>query len=42
MLSMSKWIDRPDAEQIKAAIKRFDARLAEALTADTDVVPEAG
>lgn len=42
MLSMSKWIDRPDAEEIKAAIKRFDARLAEALTADTDVVPEAG
>lgn len=38
VLSMSRWIDRKDAEQIKAAIARFDARLAEALTAGTDSV----
>ncbi|KAA9394168.1 type IV secretion system protein VirD4 [Kocuria coralli] len=38
VLTMSKWVDRKDADEIKAAIKRFDHRLAEALTAGTDSV----
>lgn len=38
LLSMSRWIDRKDAGEIKAAISRFDARLAEALTSGADDV----
>lgn len=38
VLRMSRWIDRKDAEEIKAAIARFDARLAEALTSGSDQV----
>lgn len=38
VLSMSKWTDRKDAEEIKAAIGRFDRRLAQALTSGSDVV----
>lgn len=38
LLSMSRWIDRKDADEIKAAITRFDARLARALTSGADDV----
>lgn len=38
VLTMSRWVDRKDADEIKAAISRFDARLAEALTSGSDSV----
>lgn len=38
VLTMSKWVDRKDAEEIKASIKGFDARLAKALTSGADDV----
>ncbi|ROZ61632.1 type IV secretion system protein VirD4 [Kocuria soli] len=38
LLTMSRWVDRKDAEEIKAAIKRYDARLAQALTSGADDV----
>lgn len=38
VLTMSRWVDRKDAEEIKAAVKRYDARLAQALTSGADDV----
>lgn len=40
VVTMAKWVDRPEAPEIKAAIARFDERLAQALVDGPDHLPE--